>query len=222
MQFRDRREAGKALAKELAFLKGRPDVVILAIPRGGVVIGYQVAQELGLPLDVYITRKIGAPYNPELALGAVASDGSVVLDDDLVQRLGVSSDFIDREIEQQQKEIQRRLGKYRGAREPTDLAGKTVVLVDDGVATGATTLVTIRALKKQPLARLILAIPVGPPDTIARLSTEADQVVCLSTPEPFWAVGAFYLVFDQTSDEEVTQLLRASERRVEEAVQRER
>mgnify|MGYP001147206296 CR=1 FL=1 len=215
MQFRDRREAGRALAKELAFLKGRPDIVVLAIPRGGVVIGFQVAQELGAPLDVYITRKIGAPYNPELALGAVASDGSVVLDDDLMHRLGVSSDFIEEEIAQQQTEIQRRIEKYRGGREAMDLTGKTVVLVDDGVATGATTLVTIRALKKQPLAKLILAIPVGPPDTIAKLSKEVDQVVCLSTPEPFWAVGAFYLVFDQTSDEEVTQLLRASERRGE-------
>lgn len=210
MRFRDRHEAGKALAKELDFLKGRKDVVVLAIPRGGVVVGHEVAKSLGAPLDVYITRKIGAPYNPELALGAVASDGSVVLDDALIRRLGVPRDYIEQEKDRQQKEIQRRLEKYRGGRQELDLTNKTVVLVDDGVATGATTLATLRALKRKPLAKLILAIPVGPPDTIALLSQEADQVVCLSTPEPFWAVGAFYLVFDQTSDEEVVKLLQAS------------
>jgi len=212
MRFRDRHEAGRALVKELTFLRGQSDVIILAIPRGGVVVGYEVARELGLDLDVYITRKIGAPYNPELALGAVASDGSVVLDDDMIQRLSVSADFIDREKARQEKEIQRRLTRYRGHRPPLDLAGKVVVLVDDGVATGATTLAAIRALRKQPLAKLILAIPVAPPDTAALLGKEVDQMVCLSTPEPFWAVGAFYLVFDQTSDEEVMRLLEAAQR----------
>jgi predicted phosphoribosyltransferase len=211
--FRDRREAGKALAKELAFLKGQKDVIVLAIPRGGVVVGYQVAEDLGVPLDIYITRKIGAPYNPELALGAVASDGSVILDEGLLQRLGVSSDFVEGEKKRQQAEIARRLDKYRGNRPAPDLAGKTVILVDDGVATGATTLATLRALKKQPIAKLILAIPVGPPDVIETLSKEADQIVCLSTPEPFWAVGSFYLVFDQTSDEEVLKLLQAAQKR---------
>jgi putative phosphoribosyl transferase len=213
LTFRDRQEAGKALAKDLAFLKGRKDVIVLAIPRGGVVVGYQVAEELGAPLDIYITRKIGAPYNPELALGAVASDGSVILDEELVQRLGVSPDFVKGEKKRQQAEIARRLDKYRGNRPALDLTGKTVVLVDDGVATGATTLATLRALKKQPIARLILAIPVGPPDVIETLAKEADQVVCLSTPEPFWAVGSFYLVFDQTSDEEVLKLLQSSQRK---------
>lgn len=213
MTFRDRREAGKALAKELAFLKGQKDVLVLAIPRGGVVVGYQVAEELGIPLDIYITRKIGAPYNPELALGAVASDGSVILDEALLQRLGVSPDFVEGEKKRQQAEIARRLDKYRGNRPALDLTGKTVILVDDGVATGATTLATLRALKKQPIARLILAIPVGPPDVIETLAKEADQIVCLSTPEPFWAVGSFYLVFDQTSDEEVLKLLQAAQQR---------
>lgn len=208
MLFRDRREAGRTLAKELSFLKGQPDVVVLAIPRGGVVVGYEVARALGAPLDIYITRKIGAPFNPELAIGAVASDGSVFLDHSMIENLGVSPDFVQREQERQMAEIQRRAKEYRGNRPPVDLTGKTVVLVDDGVATGATTLVSVRALRKQPLHKLILAIPVAPPDTAAMLSKEVDQLVCLSTPEPFWAVGAFYLVFDQTSDEEVLRLLR--------------
>lgn len=215
MQFRDRQEAGRALAKELAFLRGKPDVVVLAIPRGGVVVGYEVAKALEAPLDVYITRKIGAPYNAELAMGAVASDGSIFLDQELIKRLGVSADYLEKEIERQRQEIARRLQRYRGNRPPIDLTDKRVVLVDDGVATGATTLASIHALRKQPLAELILAIPVSPPDVIANLRKEVDRCVCLSTPEPFWAVGAFYLVFDQTSDEEVIHLLRAANQEVE-------
>ncbi|NLS78795.1 MAG: phosphoribosyltransferase [Chloroflexi bacterium] len=210
MQFRDRHEAGQALAEALSFLKGQPDVVILAIPRGGVVVGYQVAKALGLPLDVYITRKLGAPYNSELALGAVAGDGSIVLDEELIQRLGIPRDYIARERERQAKEIERQLERYRGDRKPLDLKDKIVVLVDDGVATGSTTRAAIQSLRKHPLRKLILAIPVGPPETAAMLSKEVDQGVFLSTPEHFWAVGGFYLTFDQTSDDEVVALLRES------------
>ena len=207
MQFRDRHEAGKALAEALSFLQGRDDVVILAIPRGGVIVGYEIAKALSLPLDIYITRKIGAPYNPELALGAVASDGSFVLDQDLVQRLNVPSAHIEQERARQRQEIDRRLAKYRGTSAELDLAGKTVVLVDDGVATGSTVLAAIQALKRKPLAELILAIPVGPPEAIEALRAKVDRMVCLATPERFWAVGAFYLVFDQTSDDTVVELL---------------
>jgi predicted phosphoribosyltransferase len=207
MQFRDRREAGKALAKELSFLKGQDDVIILAIPRGGVVVGYEVAQTLSLPLDIYITRKIGAPYNPELALGAVASDGSFVLDQDLVTELSVPPAYIEQERARQRKEIQRRLEKYRGTTDELELEGKTVVLVDDGVATGSTVLAAIQALRQKSLKELILAIPVGPPKAVETLRQKVDRVVCLSTPERFWAVGAFYLVFDQTSDKTVMNLL---------------
>ena len=209
MQFRDRREAGQLLAKEFASLRGQKDVIVLGIPRGGVVVAAEVAKKLGAPLDVYITRKIGAPYNPELAIGAVASDGTLVLDYNLIERIGVPEDYVQRETERQRQEIQRRLATYRGSRPEPQLEGKTVILVDDGVATGATILASLRAIKQRKPARLILAVPVGPADTIQLLSREADQVVCLYTPEIFWAVGAFYAIFDQTSDEEVIRLLQA-------------
>jgi len=211
MHFRDRHEAGQLLAKELASLRGQKDVIVLGIPRGGVVVAYEVAKALQAPLDVYITRKIGAPYNPELAIGAVASDGTLVLDHTLIQRMGVPDDYVQAETERQRKEIERRLAAYRGSRPEPDLQDKTVILVDDGVATGATILASLRALKQRKPAQLILAVPVGPADTISLLSQEADRVVCLYTPEVFWAVGAFYAVFDQTSDAEVIQLLQESQ-----------
>jgi len=210
MRFRDRREAGQLLAEELHFLKGKENVIVLGIPRGGVVVAYEVAQAISAPLDVYITRKIGAPHNPELAIGAVASDGGVVLDHDLIRQLGVPESYVEEETERQRQEIKRRAREYRGDRPPLELAGKTVIVVDDGVATGATTMATLRALQKQELKELILAIPVGPPDAVKQLGKEADRVICLSTPRLFWAVGAFYAVFDQTSDEEVKRLLGAS------------
>ncbi|UCC77331.1 MAG: phosphoribosyltransferase [Anaerolineales bacterium] len=207
MQFRDRREAGQLLAEELSSLRGTQDLIILGIPRGGVVVAYEVAKALSAPLDVYITRKIGAPFNPELAVGAVASGGTLVLDHDLIARVGASDDYIQTETERQRQEIERRMAAYRGARSAPDLQAKTVILVDDGVATGATVLASLRAIKQHQPARLILAVPVGPPDTIRLLSQEADRVVCLFTPEVFWAVGSFYSVFDQTTDAEVVQLL---------------
>jgi len=207
MRFRDRHEAGQLLAKELDSLRGCKDALVLGIPRGGVVLAYEVAKELGLPLDVYITRKIGAPHNPELAIGAVASDGTLVLDDDLIRRMGVPDDYVQEETDRQRKEIKRRLAAYRGARPEPEFRNRTILLVDDGVATGATVLASLRALNRAEPAQLILAVPVGPPETIRRLSQEADRVVCLQTPRIFWAVGAFYAVFSQTSDAEVKQLL---------------
>jgi predicted phosphoribosyltransferase len=217
MRFRDRQEAGRLLAQALTFLKGKKGVIVLGIPRGGVVVAAEVAQAIGAPLDVYITRKIGAPYNPELAIGAIASSGDVVLDEGLIASLGVSPEYVEDETERQRREIERRLKKYREDRPAQELEGKIVLLVDDGVATGATTLAAIRALKKQKPANIILAIPVGPPDTVARLRDEVDKLVCLETPEVFWAVGAFYMVFDQTSDEEVVRLLRESQSETERA-----
>jgi putative phosphoribosyl transferase len=213
MPFRDRQEAGQLLAQALTFLKGKENVIVLGIPRGGVVVAAEVAGAIGAPLDVYITRKIGAPYNPELAIGAIASSGDVVLDEGLIGSLGVSPEYVQDETERQRREIERRLKKYRGNRPAQKLEGKTVLLIDDGIATGATTLAAIRALRKQKPAELILAVPVGPPDTVARLSEEVDKLVCLDTPPLFWAVGAFYVAFDQTSDEEVVQLLRESQGR---------
>jgi putative phosphoribosyl transferase len=207
MIFQDRREAGRRLAQELGSFKGRDDVVVLGIPRGGVVVGHEIAQALGAPLDVYITRKIGAPHNPELAIGAVASDGTLILDHQLAKRLGVSEDYIDAESERQKQEIERRIAEYRGGLSAPKLEDKVVILADDGVATGATTLATIRAIQTQEPAQLILAVPVGPRDTIESLKREVDQLFCLHAPEVFWAVGAFYNVFDQTSDAEVKALL---------------
>ncbi|MEE8163891.1 MAG: phosphoribosyltransferase family protein [Anaerolineae bacterium] len=211
MRFRDRQEAGQLLAQALTFVKGEKDVIVLGIPRGGVVVAAEVAWAIGAPLDVYITRKIGAPCNPELAIGAIASSGDVVLDKALMTSLGVSPEYVQDETERQRREIERRLRKYRGNRPAQKLEGKTILLVDDGIATGATTLAAIRALKKQKPAELILAVPVGPPDTVARLREEVDKLVCLDTPHLFWAVGAFYVVFDQTSDEEVVRLLEGSQ-----------
>ncbi len=211
MVFQDRREAGRILAKELSSFKGQDDVIILGIPRGGVVVGREIAQALNVPLDVYITRKIGAPHNPELAIGAVASDGTLILDYQLAKRLGVSQDYIDAESERQRREIERRITEYRGKLPAPELKGKVVILADDGVATGATTLASIRAIRTQEPDQLILAVPVGPRDTIESLKREVDQLFCLHAPEIFWAVGAFYSIFDQTSDEEVKALLQRSQ-----------
>ncbi len=206
MLFEDRQQAGALLARKLEHLRGK-DVLVLALPRGGVVVGHQIARAMQASLDVYIAHKIGAPFNEELAIGAVASDGTIVLDDVLIAQLGVTSSYLGREIERQKREIQRRLECYRGKKPPPAVEGRIVILVDDGVATGATTKAALRALRKQNPARLILAVPVGPPDAIQRLEQEADQVVCLSTPEPFWAVGRFFLDWAQISDAQVVRLL---------------
>ncbi len=207
MLFRDRHEAGKLLAQKLMDLKGNPDAIVLGIPRGGVVVAYEVAKALGLPLDVFIARKIGAPGNPELAIGAVASDGTVILDEFSINFMGVPRQYIEKEIERQKEEIRKRLLAYRGGREGYSLQGKIVILVDDGVATGATTIASLRAIRASNPSQTILAVPVAPPDTVEKLRREADKVICLYTPSPFWAVGAFYLNFEQTSDEEVQALL---------------
>jgi putative phosphoribosyl transferase len=212
MYFHDRYEAGQLLAARLGHLKGKKEVLVLGVPRGGVVIGYEIAQALKVPLDVYIARKIGAPYNPELAIGAVASDGTRVVDEQLARQVDAQADYIEREVRKQREEIARRLAAYRGDRPIEKMEGRTIILADDGVATGSTLLVAIRALRAQRPARLILAIPVGPPDTVARLGAEVDEVVCLAEPPVFWAVGAFYEDFSQTSDQEVVELLQAARR----------
>ena len=208
MPFADRADAGRRLAQALSDLKGRADLLILAVPRGGVEVGAEVARALQAPLDVFIARKIGAPGNPELAIGAVAADGATVLDEGLVASLGVPASYVQQATDRERTEIERRLRAYRGDRPAPQISGRTVVLVDDGVATGATTLAAVRALRRQNPRELILAVPVGPPDTIAVLRREVDRAVVLETPEPFWAVGAFYQRFDQTPDERVMELLR--------------
>lgn len=208
MIFKDRSDAGRQLAEQLASLKDQPNVIVLGIPRGGVVVAAQVARALNAPLDVFLAHKLGAPFNPELAIGAITSTGEILLDDLLVRELQISNQDIEHEAEHQRQEIERRMQTYRHHQPPLDVQNKTVVLIDDGVATGSTVLASLRALRQQQPAKLILAIPVGPADTVRRLASECDQVVVLDAPELFWAVGRFYLQFGQTSDEEVIELLR--------------
>lgn len=207
MRYADRVQAGRFLAEALAHLKGQQDVVVLGVPRGGVVVAAQVAKALGAPLDVAITRKVGAPGNPEFAIGAVSEGDALVLDQATIQHLGVPEDYIRREVARQRVELARRLALYRRGREPVPVQGKTVVLVDDGVATGATMLATVQTLRARGPARIIVAVPVASADALDRLAQEADEVVCPYVPTFFWAVGAFYEQFDQTPDEEVVRLL---------------
>lgn len=205
MIFEDRVEAGERLAKALVDYSGA-DAVILAIPRGGVIVGEVVARQLGVPLDVVVPRKIGAPGNPELGLGAIAP-GVRVIDPRMVEMLGVSESYLERQIAAEEEEIERRLGAYRGGRPPTDVAGKVAVVVDDGVATGGTAFAALRWAKAQGASTVVLAVPVAPGASIGRLEQEADRVVVLSAPEPFFAVGEWYRRFDQTTDEEVVAAL---------------
>jgi len=207
MLYKDRHEAGKALARHLEELRGDPNLIVLGIPRGGVVVAFEVARALEAPLDIYITRKIGVPHNPELAIGAVASDGTVFVEHDIAARMGASPEYIEAETQAQQDEIQRRLNLYRRGRPGPELADRTIVLVDDGVATGATVMVALRSLRRHNPRKLVLAVPVAPPDTIAKLRREADQVICPMTPRLFWAVSGFYQIFGQTQDDEVVRLL---------------
>lgn len=207
-QFRDREEAGKKLAWALKDLVGR-EVVVLAIPRGGVVVASEVAKELGAQLDVVITRKIGAPGEPEYAIGAVTQDGEVVLDETAVKMLGIKGEYIDREAASQREEVRERLKRFRGENPFPPLKGKVVVIVDDGVATGSTVFAALMSVRAQAPASVVVAVPMGPAETISRLANEADRVVCLETPEPFFAIGQFYSDFPQVEDEEVKRILDA-------------
>jgi predicted phosphoribosyltransferase len=200
-QFSDRGDAGEQLASALA-ARGIDADVVLAIPRGGLPVGRAVADALDAPLDVVVASKIGAPSNPELAIGAAASDGSVWLDEDLVDRLGVSQSYLARVRERETETAREQAARYRDGAAMPALDGKRVVVVDDGVATGATAKAALRLVHDAGADRVILAVPVGPPDTITDLEAEADDVVCLSTPATFGAVGRFYRQFDQVSDSE--------------------
>jgi len=203
--FADRREAGQRLAAALASLAG-DDVVVLGIPRGGVEVAAEVARALNAPLDVVIPRKVGAPGNPELGLGAVAEDVEV-LDERLIRVLRVREDYLREEIARQQEEIVRRAAAYRGDRAPAPIESKTAVVVDDGVATGGTAAAALRWARGKGARRVILAVPVAPREAIRRLEQEADEVRALATPEPFYAVGQWYESFPQVSDQRVVELL---------------
>lgn len=206
MPFFDRREAGERLAKRLLDYKGQ-DVVVLAIPRGGVVVAAEVARELDAPLDLIIPRKIGAPGNPELAIGAVAGEGKVMVNEALKKSLGVPDNYIEEETAEQLEEIARRRAKYLGIKKPQSLSDKTVIVIDDGLATGYTALAALRAITDEKPAKLVLAVPVAPQDTCRRLEEEVDELICLEQPEVFFAVGQFYTDFSQTTDEEVIEIL---------------
>ena len=212
--FTDRIDAGKRLALALKDFSGKNGVV-LAIPRGGVVVGYVIAKALNLPLDVIIPRKIGAPDNPELAIGAVAEDGTAILDNNLIKYLGVSREYIKEETERQKQEIDRRLKLYRQDTSYPNLKGLDVIVVDDGIATGSTMKAALASVKNRGAASITVAVPVGPPSTIEELNKMADRVVCLFTPEFFQAIGEFYGDFSQTSDEEVIKLLGESKQKPE-------
>ncbi|RPJ14645.1 MAG: phosphoribosyltransferase [Actinobacteria bacterium] len=208
MIFADRIDAGERLAKGLAHLAGS-ECVVLAIPRGGVIVGEVIARELGAPLDVVVPRKIGAPGNPELAIGAVAP-GIRVLDPRMVGALGVTDRYLDREIAEQEAEIERRQRAYRGGRPPQPVKGRVAIVVDDGVATGSTAVAALRWARARGAERVVLAVPVAPPQSLERLRAEADEVVVLETPQPFLAVGEWYRDFDQTTDEQVVSALARS------------
>ena len=207
--FANRKAAGRALATRLRKYAGRPDVLVLALPRGGVPVAFEVAEILGAPLDLFLVRKLGTPGHHELAMGAIASGGVRVLNDDVVRRYGVSPAAIDAVAEEEQQELDRREAAYREGRAPVPLEGRVVILIDDGLATGSTMTAAVQAVRRRKPAQVIVAVPVGARETCGDLSAIADEVVCARMPEPFSAVGQWYLDFDQTTDEEVRQLLRA-------------
>jgi putative phosphoribosyl transferase len=208
--FRDRREAGRLLALRLAAYANRPDVLVLALPRGGVPVAFEVARALGAPLDVFVVRKLGVPGHEELAMGAIATGGVRVLNDQVVRALRIPEYVIEAVAEKEWQELARRERLYRGDRPFPEVRGRTVILVDDGLATGTTMQAAVRALRRQQAARIVVAVPVAAPETCQELSEEVDDIVCAATPEPFQAVGLWYEDFSQTTDEEVGDLLARS------------
>ena len=211
-RFRDRREAGRILAERLGGYASLPDLVVLALPRGGVPVAYEVAQALHAPLDVFVVRKLGVPGSEELAMGAVATGGVRVLNDDVVREFGIPPEVVHGVTSWELRELARREAAYRGARLAPDLRWRTVILVDDGLATGATMHAAVAALRQQQPAKVVVAVPTAAPDVCQAFRAEADDVICAITPEPFQAVGLWYEDFSQTSDDEVRDLLARAER----------
>jgi putative phosphoribosyl transferase len=207
MLFIDRHDAGRQLAAALSDYAGRADVVVLALPRGGVPVGYEVAKALAAPLDVFLVRKVGVPGHEELAMGAIASGGVRVVNEEVVRELGIPGEVFDAVTEEEQQELDRRERAYRDDRPAPDVRGKTVILVDDGLATGSSMRAAIAALRRLGPARVVMAVPVAAPEVCAEFEEIADAAVCAKTPVPFRAVGLWYADFSQTTDEEVRALL---------------
>jgi len=205
--FLDRAEAGRQLAESLHKYAGREDVIVLGLPRGGVPVAYEVAKQLRAPLDVFIVRKLGVPGFEELAAGAIASGGVRVLNEDVMRAIPHADETIEAVTARETAELERRELIYREGRPPPEPRGRIVILVDDGLATGATMRAAVKALRQRGAARIVVAVPVGPPDTCRELQQEADETICLSTPEFFQAVGQYYEDFSQTSDQDVRELL---------------
>jgi predicted phosphoribosyltransferase len=212
MLFPNRTEAGRQLARKLTAYANRPDVLVLALPRGGVPVAYEVARALNAPLDVFLVRKLGLPGRPELAMGAIATGGVRVLNESVVRALGIPDQLIDSVAADEGRELERRSRHYRGGRPAPGVEGRTVILVDDGLATGSTMRAAIAALRQQGPARIVVAVPVGAPETCAEFQEEADEAICARTPEPFFAVGRWYGDFSQTTDQEVRNLLERAAR----------
>lgn len=208
-RFRGRREAGGVLAQHLTAYANRPDVLVLALPRGGVPVAHEVAQALRAPLDIFLVRKLGVPGHEELAMGAIATGGVRVLNEDVIQALEIPPPLVDSVARREEQELARRAALYRGDRPPLDVQGKTVILVDDGLATGSTMRAAICALREKGVARIVVAVPVGAPFVCEDLAEDADEVICAMSREPFFAVGLWYEDFTQTSDREVRELLQA-------------
>lgn len=206
-RFANRVEAGRLLAERLKNFADRSDVIILALPRGGVPVAFEIAQTLHVALDIFLVRKLGVPGHRELAMGAIATGGVRVLNDEVVGGLDIPPRAIDAVAQEEQRELERREQEYRGPRPAPEVRGRTVVIVDDGLATGSTMRAAVAALRQQQPNRIVVAVPVAPPSTCQELRAEADEVVCLATPEPFSAVGLWYRDFSETSDAEVRDLL---------------
>src|SRR5438093_5331292 len=205
--FRDRRDAGQQLAANLSAYADDPDVLVLALPRGGVPVAHEVARKLKAPLDVFLVRKLGVPGHEELAMGAIAAGGVCVLNDRVVREMHISRAAIERVAAGEERELARRERDYRGSRPAPEVGGRTVILVDDGLATGSTMRAAVAAVRKQEPARIVVAVPIAAPPTCEELAAEVDQVVCAETADPFFSVGFWYEDFNQTTDEEIRRLL---------------
>ncbi len=208
--YRDRNQAGEVLASWLSHYKHRPELLVLGLPRGGVPVAFQVARELQAPLDVFLVRKLGVPFHQELAMGAIASGGIRVLNESVLRNLNISAEAIEEAAARESRELERREKAYRGNRPPLEVARHTVILVDDGLATGSTMRAAIAALRRRQPAHLVVAVPVASPDTIQAFESEVDEIVCPLQPPDFQAVGQFYENFSQTTDGEVSALLEAA------------